>query len=257
MQYGICLISVAPLRRAANDNSEMVSQVLFGEIMEIIETRPKWVYVRLIHDNYLGWISQGQITPLTDEEFHGIDKATKWVSKDLVQVLENKSRNASFLVSAGSTFYNCSEDKFNLLGDDYLYHGTMKKVVDFDRDLLVNSAMMFLHCPYLWGGRSALGIDCSGLTQVVYKIAGKSILRDASQQATQGEMINLIHEALPGDLLFFDNEEEIINHVGILLDSEHILHAHQKVRIDKIDHQGIFNTDIKKYSHKLRLIKRM
>ncbi|MFN2394412.1 MAG: NlpC/P60 family protein [Bacteroidales bacterium] len=257
MQHGICLISVAPLRLSANDNSEMVSQVLFGEIMEIIETKPKWLYVRLLHDNYLGWISQGQVTSLSHDDFLNLDKAAKWVNTDLVQVLENKSENASFLISGGSTFYDCEGGSFNLLGDEYLYHGNMNPIKEFDRDLLVNSAMMFLHCPYLWGGKSALGIDCSGLTQVVYKIAGKSILRDASQQATQGEMINLIHEALPGDLLFFDNEEEIINHVGILLDSEHILHAHQKVRIDKIDHQGIFNTDIKKYSHKLRLIKRM
>ncbi len=257
MKYGICLIAVAPVRLSPDDRSEMVSQMLFGELAEIIETQDKWLSVRLLHDNYSGWISRGQITGLFDDDFGNLNNAIKWVSSDLVQVLENKTRNSSFLVSAGSTFYDCKDRSFNLLGDDYVYHGNMNPVKDFDRDLLVNSAMMFLHCPYLWGGRSALGIDCSGLTQVAYKIAGKSILRDASQQATQGEMINLIHEALPGDLLFFDNEEEIINHVGILLDSEHILHAHQKARIDKIDHQGIFNTEIKKYSHKLRLIKRM
>ena len=257
MKYGICLIAVAPVRLSPDDRSEMVSQMLFGELAEILETKEKWLSVRLLHDNYSGWISQGQITVLSDDDFENLDNATKWVNTDLVQVLENKSKNASFLVTGGSSFYNCDEGHFKLLGDEFVYHGGMNQVKDFDRDLLVNSAMMFLHCPYLWGGRSALGIDCSGLTQLVYKIAGKSIFRDASQQATQGEIINLIHEALPGDLLFFDNEEEIINHVGILLDSEHILHAHQKVRIDKIDHQGIFNTDIKKYSHKLRLIKRV
>lgn len=257
MKYGICLIAAAPLRLSPDDRSEMVSQLLFGELVEILETKEKWLSVRLMHDNYIGWISRGQIIIISDNDFENLNNATKWVSTDLVQVLENKTKNTSFLVSGGSTFYDCNEAGFTLLGAEYVYHGAMNMIKDFDRDLLVNSAMMFLHCPYLWGGRSALGIDCSGLTQLVYKIAGKYILRDASQQATQGEIINLIHEALPGDLLFFDNNEGIINHVGILLDNEHILHAHQKVRIDKIDHQGIFNTEIKKYSHKLRLVKRM
>ncbi len=257
MKYGICLIAAAPLRLSPDNRSEMVSQLLFGELVEILETKEKWLSVRLMHDNYIGWISRGQIIIISDNDFENLNNATKWVSTDLVQVLENKTKNTSFLVSGGSTFYDCNEAGFTLLDDEYVYHGAMNMIKDFDRDLLVNSAMMFLHCPYLWGGRSALGIDCSGLTQLVYKIAGKYILRDASQQATQGEIINLIHEALPGDLLFFDNNEGIINHVGILLDSEHILHAHQKVRIDKIDHQGIFNTEIKKYSHKLRLVKRM
>ena len=257
MEKGICLISVAPIRNSADDRSEMVTQVLFGELMEVIEKKKKWILVRLLNDNYQGWISEGQFSQLTDEQFYSLSKAEQWVSNDLVQILENKTRNFSFLITAGSTFYNCENNAFNLLGEDYIFHGNMHQLKGFNRELLVNNALLFQHTPYLWGGKSVMGVDCSGFTQLVYKMSGNMILRDASQQASQGEMINLFHEALPGDLLFFDNEHEEINHVGILLDTENIIHAHQKVRIDKIDHQGIFNTDLKKYSHKLRLIKRM
>ncbi len=257
MDYGICMISVAPLRSLPADTSEMVTQVLFGELVRVLDRQDKWLYVQLETDNYQGWISKGQLTPLSKADYTLLQDQARWVSTDLVQVLHNKTKDYRFLISAGSSFYNCMNDSFELLGDSYQYLGTMSSTETFLPDALINNAMLFLHTPYVWGGKSALGIDCSGLTQLIFKMAGKTIHRDASQQATQGEMINLINEALAGDLLFFDNEEGHIIHTGVLIDDVHILHAHQKVRIDKVDHHGIFNLDTKKYSHKLRVIKRM
>ncbi len=256
MDYGVCLLSVVPVRSTPDDKSELVTQLLFGDNLHILEKREKWLFVQNHSDSYQGWVSQGQITLLNGDSFQSIQSQSHWVSSDLVQILENKTRNYSFLITAGSSFFNCNDKEFELCGDTWHYHGEMIRIEAFEGSLLVQNALLFLHTPYLWGGRSALGMDCSGFTQLVYKMAGKQIHRDASQQATQGEMINLLHEAMPGDLLFFDNEEGDIIHVGIMVDEQHIIHAHHEVRIDKIDHHGIFNVDTRKYTHQLRLIKR-
>lgn len=256
MDYGVCLLSVVPVRSVPDDKSELVTQLLFGEWVHILEKREKWLFVQNYLDSYQGWVSEGQITLQDSETFTNLQNQPHCVSGDLVQILENKSRNYSFLITAGSSFYNCNDNEFDLCGDTWRYHGEMIRINKFDSADILQNALLFLHTPYLWGGKSALGMDCSGFTQLVFKMAGRQIHRDASQQATQGEMINLVHEALPGDLLFFDNEEGDIIHVGILIDDQHIIHAHQKVRIDKVDHHGIFNVDTRKYSHQLRLIKR-
>ena len=126
-----------------------------------------------------------------------------------------------------------------------------------NRKVILENAMMYLNSPYLWGGRSPFGIDCSGFVQMVFKAVGVKLLRDASQQATQGETISFLSEAQQGDIVFFDNEEQQIIHVGILLGNNKIIHASGKVRIDIIDHEGIYNVDTKKYTHKLRLIKKL
>lgn len=257
MDYAICLLSIAPVRAMANDRSEQVTQLLFGELVQVLEKQDRWLYIQIADDNYQGWVSRGQLTFISDDDFQSIQKHSRWVSADLVQVLQNKTRNISFLISGGSSFYGCTNNTFELLGETYEYFGEMIPSHTYSKEAVVGNAMLFQQAPYMWGGKSALGIDCSGLTQLAFKMAGKIIHRDASQQATQGELVDMIHEALPGDLLFFDNEEGQIIHVGILVDNDHIIHAHQKVRIDKIDHNGIFNLDIRKYSHQLRVIKRI
>ena len=122
---------------------------------------------------------------------------------------------------------------------------------------IVNTALLYLNTPYLWGGKTPFGIDCSGFTQMVYKLNGFNILRDASQQASQGEVLSFIEESSPGDLAFFDNNEGEITHVGIIMEDHRIIHAHGKVRIDLLDQSGIYNLDTKTHSHKLRVIKKI
>ena len=122
---------------------------------------------------------------------------------------------------------------------------------------MIETAYLFLNAPYLWGGKTIFGIDCSGFTQMVYKLNGHQLLRDASQQATQGDPLSFIEESEPGDLAFFDNEEGLITHVGIMLKDNHIIHASGKVRVDRIDHTGIYNNELRTHTHKLRVIKRI
>ena len=122
---------------------------------------------------------------------------------------------------------------------------------------MTSTAYLFLNAPYLWGGKTPLGIDCSGFTQLVYKINGVKLKRDASDQALQGQTLSFIEESEPGDLAFFDDSEGNITHVGLLLENHRIIHASGMVRIDKIDQSGIFNIETQSHSHKLRFIKKM
>ena len=122
---------------------------------------------------------------------------------------------------------------------------------------IINNAMKYLGAPYMWGGRSPFGIDCSGFTQVVFGMCGITLKRDAYLQAELGNTIDFINETKTGDLVFFDNDESKITHVGIMIEDKQIIHASGEVRIDSIDHNGIYNENAKKYSHKLRIIKRI
>ena len=168
----------------------------------------------------------------------------------------------------GSSLPGFNGQRLLISGESFLFEGTVTSTVDREigsgpalslqmRKNIVENALLYLHAPYLWGGRSPFGIDCSGFVQMLYKLEDVKLLRDARQQATQGEVISLLAEADAGDLLFFDDEEDNINHVGILCGRNHIIHCSGKVRIDALDHQGIYNEELRRYTHKLRLIRRV
>lgn len=254
--FGICNLSVVPVRKEASDRSEMVTQLLFGEHFEIVGKNKQWRKIRMAYDEYEGWVDEKQFATLSVEEFQDLNAHESAIALDLVQVISNSS--VMFPVVMGSTLPHLKDKECRLGAISYMYDGHIKEVNAFaDKNLLIENAHMFLNAPYLWGGRSPFGIDCSGFTQVVYKLSGVKLRRDAFQQAEQGHTLNFIEEAEQGDLAFFDNEEGNIIHVGIILKGNKIIHAAGKVRIDKIDHHGIHNVDTKKYSHKLRLIKRL
>lgn len=248
MDYGICNLSIVPLRAEASDSSEMVTQVLYGEHFKILEMRKKWSYIRIAFDKYEGWIDNKQYVTISEEDYTDFENKEIRLSSDLVDFVTDLD-DQLFSICLGS----------NVSASQYLKQRFEGKFVSeiFPKYRLIQTALIYLNTPYLWGGKTPFGIDCSGFTQMVYKLNGYKLLRDASQQATQGEALSFIEESEPGDLAFFDNDEGKITHVGIIMKDNYIIHAHGKVRIDRLDHSGIFNYEMRNHTHKLRVIKRI
>jgi hypothetical protein len=252
--FGICNLSLVPVRKEPSDASEMVTQVLFGEHFEVLERKDPWRKIRIAYDGYEGWLDSKQIIMISDDEARVIQQAPAYIALDLVQIVVYM-QTQMIPVVVGSTLPRYLNKKFKIGETEYSFDGTVRSSATPDKKMIIESAYMYMNAPYLWGGRSPFGIDCSGFTQMVYKLCGIRIKRDTWQQAEQGNKVTL-EDAIPGDLAFFSNNEDKITHVGILLPQNKIIHSSGKVRVDKIDTKGIFNEEKNSYSHNLRLIKR-
>lgn len=254
MQYMVCCVPVSPMRAEASHRSEMVSQQLFGEksiLMDIGEDN--WVKIQLKYEGYQGWIQRSHVTEIDDELFLNIDKE---LTADWVNEIDYNGH--VMMVPMGSSLSAFKNGKAFWRKNSVHFKGNVWN----PNEVIINSKMIkqvaykFLNTTYLWGGKSVFGIDCSGYAQMVYKFLNHQLPRDAWQQAEKGEVVNFLQEVQCGDLAFFDNEEGRITHVGILLNENEIIHSSGKVRIDKIDTQGIMNLETKQRTHKLRIIKR-
>lgn len=255
MDYGICNLSIVPLRSEPSNKAELVSQIVFGEHFKVLETRKEWSKIRLAFDKYEGWIDNKQYLLITKEYYSDLDKQQPVLAGNLVDYITD-SADVLSLITLGATLPNFKDTALSIGASHYQYEGAHVEG-QHPKTQLLNTAFLFLNTPYLWGGKTPFGIDCSGFTQMVYKLNGYALLRDASQQATQGETLSFIEESEPGDLAFFDNQEGVITHVGIIMKDNYIIHAHGKVRIDRLDHSGIYNVDSKRHTHKLRVIKKI
>ncbi|TCK69454.1 SH3 domain-containing protein [Winogradskyella wandonensis] len=248
MQYGICNLGIVPMRLEPSDTSELVSQVLYGETFKVLEKRKKWSRIRISYDKYEGWIDNKQYLEISNENYETISKSIPVLSGDLLEYVADE-RKGIYTIPLGATLNGCDILKHTFDG----HKETDKK----DKSNIIKTAFLYLNSPYLWGGKTPFGIDCSGFTQMVYRLNGYTLKRDASQQATQGDALSFIEESEPGDLAFFDNADGDIIHVGIIMEDNYIIHAHGKVRIDRLDHSGIYNVESNKHTHKLRVIKKV
>ena len=251
MSFGISILSVVPIRAQASNQSEMTTQLIFGEHYKILESQKKWSKIQIAHDKYVGWISNNQIYRINQEEYEKLEKEIPTLTTDILDIIEGETHQPIVIGSVLPTYKSdhalINNKMFKFLG---------KKTQGFSQKKhLINNAMIFLNAPYLWGGRTPFGIDCSGFTQIIYRLQGINIPRDAYKQAEIGTTLSFIDESEEGDLAFFDNDEGKIIHVGIIMKKNYIIHASGKVRIDKIDQEGIFNIGKKKHTHKLRIIK--
>lgn len=251
--FGICNLAMIPLRLEPSDRSEIVSQVLFGEHFEIVEQQNQWTRVRLQYDAYEGWIDFKQMQLISEDSYKKISDEKIILNGDLIEYITTPS-NLLIPIPLGSSLSFLNYDEINTSNFDF--EGVRTSGIK-DKSLLIDTAFLYLNAPYLWGGKTPFGIDCSGFTQMVYKLNGYKLLRDASQQSTQGEPLSFIEESEAGDLAFFDNEEGNIIHVGIIMEDNYIIHASGKIRIDRLDHLGIFNAETNKHTHKLRVIKKI
>ncbi len=246
------LLTVCPLRAKPDDSSEMVSQLLFGECAEVIgQYKHNWTQIKCEYDGYVGWIDTKQIIP--EKERTNGDTALGF------EIIENVFGDEySTWITLGGELADFDGILGKVGGKVFRYSGQVLKVdqLEANGELIEKIARRLLNAPYLWGGRTPLGIDCSGFTQLIYKCIGIPLLRDSVDQATAGQTIDFVSASLPGDLAFFTQSTDKISHVGIVLPDMHIIHASGKVRIDKMDHYGIFNGDIQEYTHRLKIIKR-
>lgn len=249
---GIFNLAIVPIRAEPNDRSEIVSQGLFGEHFEILEQQKQWVRIRLQFDDYEGWVDSKQFQPISEIGYTVLCDDAIVLNADLIEYVSGPD-NLLMPVPLGASLSFLGRPEINI--GKYEFEGLRASGI-MPKQHLVATAFLYLNAPYLWGGKTPFGIDCSGFTQMVYKLNGYKLLRDASQQALQGEALSFIEESEPGDLAFFDNEEGKIIHVGIIMENNYIIHASGKVRVDRLDHLGIYNAEVNRHTHKLRVIKK-
>ena len=251
--FAICNLAIIPLRAEPSDRSEIVSQILFGEHFEVLEQQKQWSKIKLQFDSYEGWVDSKQYQIISEKSFEDLSKDAIILNSDLVEYVTN-TKNTLIPITLGASLSFLNHDDINV--EKFEFEGLRVSGIKPKSDI-VTTSFMYLNAPYLWGGKTPFGIDCSGFTQMVYKLNGYNLLRDASQQSGQGEALSFIEESEPGDLAFFDNEEGNIIHVGIIMEDNHIIHASGKVRIDRLDHLGIYNADVNRHTHRLRVNKKI
>lgn len=235
MNKGICIVTVAPVRAENSDRAEIVTEILYGESADILEVNKNWTKIKMHYDGYEGWMDTKQIKPVTEEYL--ANRKVTLITEDFSSVM---TLDGKTLLSMGS------EVEFPAVAS--------RRSHDL-RESIALTAKEFLNIPYLWGGKSFFAVDCSGFVQLVYKIHNMKMPRDTYQQAEVGEALSFVEESQPGDLAYFENSEGKIIHVGIMLENQKIIHASGKVRIDTLDSSGIFNKELNKHTHKLRVIK--
>ncbi len=254
MEYAVISVAAAPVRRKPDHRKEMVNQLLFGETVRILKEKgPLWVKVRGLHDGYEGWLTRTLLEE-TDELTAG--NRSLFVAADLLSQLSAGEKKLSIPVGSSLPFFESG--KIKLAGTEYDFSGNYFRRDEQKPDgtLIQKLSLPWLNAPYLWGGRTPLGVDCSGFVQVVFKQAGIDLPRDAWQQAQEGRAVKHFKEATAGDLAFFDRGEEIV-HVGILLPDERLIHASGKVRIDGLTKKGIIHAETGERTLKLRALRRI
>ena len=243
MKYGIINLAAVSCRAEASHKSEQINQLIFGDLYSVLEESPDWIKVKADYDGYEGWIHRKHHSGITDSKFEILRSEKVTVSLDLLGIVSNKLDKTCTSIPLGSTLRN----------KEFTYKG---KKAQQTRSNIFKYAHLYLNAPYLWGGKTPFGIDCSGFMQMSHKLAGIKLPRDSWQQALVGKKVASLSKAKAGDLCFFGDGEKV-THVGMLLTPTAIIHASGKVRVDIMTEDGIFNAELNKLTHKLKSIRRI
>lgn len=264
ISYAIVLHSVVPVRAEADEGAEQLTQLLFGETVEILNQEARWYYIHNDYDGQEGWVDFKMVTPMTEEEYK------TYTSSDLTNMVcmpmafcVSEANQQTIPLTAGTHLANYKDGHFEVLGAKFLIDPSMVSAPkELNEANFMQTMRFFLNIPYLWGGKNAMGLDCSGFSGILLSLFGKKLLRNAREQVTQGTPISDISQAKAGDLAFFNHKRREGNptlniiHVGVMIDPEHIVHCSGRVKIEKIDSIGIINTETGQYSHDLVQINR-
>lgn len=247
VSFGVCRLSLIPVRSEPSHRSEQVTQLLFGDHYEVIALDKEWVRIKIFADHYEGWIDIKQHHTIGREYFEYLNRAEFKITTDLTSgLLYNKN---PILILLGSLIPITSTELFRM-EEQFAFNGEAKNMGQKrDFEFLRQIAIKYLHVPYQWGGKSPFGIDCSGFTQMVFRICGYPLLRDSGQQATQGKPVGSIETTAPGDLAFFQNKEGKVTHVGIVMPERRVIHASGRVRIDGLAAEGIISSETNQLTH--------
>lgn len=251
--YAIVTVPVAPVRKMPHHRREMSNQLLFGEAVQIIgQKEDQWLKVKSLFDGYTGWVTHHLITRV---DASLATQESCFLASRFLTTIQFNGQTMHIPMAASLPAYK--NRKGTIAGTSYTCSSRpidTREVTNKSRQLLEN-AHGWLNAPYLWGGKTILGVDCSGFVQTQYKMIGMSLLRDAWEQAQQGAPVASLRKVKPADLAFFEDKGKIV-HVGMMLNSETIIHAAGKVRIDPIDKKGIINSDTGVRTHHLKHIRR-
>ena len=256
----LSLHSVVPVRTEPREGAEQSTQMIFGELCTVLEQKPRWDRVKLNLDGQEGWVDEKMITPMSDDEYRSYSEALSSAATVVFPMAYAVSENngQTIPLTAGTRLTHYKDGRFEVLGVGFRIDPSLVRVQPYEmnQENLLQAVRFFLNIPYLWGGKNAMGMDCSGFTQTVMALFGKHLLRNASEQATQGEAVASLKEAQAGDLVFFDHEDGKISHVGIVIDPERVIHCSGRVKVEKLDETGIFSAEKGEYTHHLVAIRR-
>ena len=257
LDYGVCRLSIVPVRAEASDKSELTTQLLFGDHYEVTDATKdkKWLRIQINFDQFDGWLDAKQHHSISQEYYEYLNRAEFKITTDVTAtLLYNKSPQ---IILMGSMIPISSSELFKM-EEQFAFNGEAKNLGQKrEFEYMKNIAFKYLNAPYLWGGKSPFGIDCSGFVQMVFKICGYRLFRNSWQQSNQGKSFRDIEQGKPGDLVFFKNPEGKVNHVGIMLEGDRIIHASGKVRVDHLNEEGILHLETKIYSHQFSHIRRI
>jgi gamma-D-glutamyl-L-lysine dipeptidyl-peptidase len=255
--YGVCRLAVISIRKEHNDFSEQISQLLFGDHYEVLNHSKdkRWLYIRIAFDQCEGWLDAKQHHSISKEYFEQINLTDFKITTEITSWILYKKNPLSIVM--GSIVPISASELFKM-EEQFAFNGESKSLGQRrDFDFLKSIALRYLHSPYQWGGKSPFGIDASGLVQMIFKIAGYNLHREANKQLHQGKPVQDIGEARPGDIAFFQDNEGKLIHTGILLDDDKIIHSSGRVRVDHLMEEGILNIETKVFTHTLQSLRRI
>lgn len=258
MNFGICSLSSIPVRLEPSEKSEMITQILFGEHFSIMQLFMGWCQIELAFDKTIGWVDPRMITPISARTFKQIDTKKAAVSTSILDLIRGTDEQLMVVAGSSLPLWRPYKKEFSLGQAFYAVSGEYTaKFTNNLSQFLIQRALRYFNVPHQAGGRSPFGIDSSGFIQIIFKMAMIQLPRSIEEQAKIGETITFIEECENGDIAFFQDENGVINHAGFIWERNKIIHVQGKVQIDGIDQYGIYDITTRRYSHNLRLIKRI